>query len=189
MPTLPNVIETRRLTLRPWNEGDAAKLYRYAKDPEVGPAAGWPAHASVEESRQIIHDVLSAHGTYAVVLKETGFPIGSIGVMSPRMHHADVQSGDRELGFWIGKPYWGRGLIPEVVGALLGQCFAGPACHAVWCGYYEGNEKSRRCQEKCGFAFHHVEPNKPVELLDEVRTEVFMRQTREQWLARRGRRG
>ncbi len=109
--------------------------------------------------------------------------------MSPRMHHADVQSGDRELGFWIGKPYWGRGIIPEAVDALLGQCFAGPACHAVWCGYYEGNEKSRRCQEKCGFAFHHVEPNKPVELLGEVRTEVFMRQTREQWLARRGRRG
>jgi len=189
MPTLPNVIETRRLTLRPWNEGDAAKLYRYAKDPEVGPAAGWPAHTSAEESRQIIRDVLSTRGTYAIVPKETGFPVGSIGVMSPRMHHADVQSGDRELGFWIGKPYWGRGIIPEAVDALLGQCFAAPACHAVWCGYYEGNEKSRRCQEKCGFAFHHVEPNSPVELLDEVRTEVFMRQTREQWLARRGQRG
>ena len=115
MPTLPNVIETRRLTLRPWNEGDAARLYRYAKDPEVGPAAGWPAHTSAEESRQIIRDVLSTRGTYAIVLKETGFPVGSIGVMSPRMHHADVQSGDRELGFWIGKPYWGRGLIPEAV--------------------------------------------------------------------------
>ena len=78
MPTLPNVIETRRLTLRPWNGGDAAKLYRYAKDHEVGPAAGWPAHASVEESRQIIRDVLSTRGTYAIVLKEAGFPVAAL---------------------------------------------------------------------------------------------------------------
>ena len=44
------VIETERLILRPWREDDAADLYRYASDPEVGPAAGWAAHTSVEDS-------------------------------------------------------------------------------------------------------------------------------------------
>ena len=34
-------IETERLVLRPWREDDAADLYRFASDPEVGPAAGW----------------------------------------------------------------------------------------------------------------------------------------------------
>lgn len=97
MPTLPNVIETPRLILRPWREGDAAELYRYAKDSEAGPAAGWPVHSSVEESRQIIRNVLSVRDTYAVALRETGLPVDSVGVMSPRMHHADVRSGDREL--------------------------------------------------------------------------------------------
>lgn len=131
MPTLPNVIETPRLILRPWREGDAAELYRYAKDSEAGPAAGWPVHSSVEESRQIIRNVLSVRGTYAVALRETGLPVDSVGVMSPRMHHADVRSGDRELGFWIGEPFWGQGFIPEAVSALLAPCFADPACHAV----------------------------------------------------------
>lgn len=75
------MLETRRLYLRPWEEGDAGSLYKYAKDPEVGPIAGWPVHTSEENSRDIIRIVLSAPETYAVVLKETGEPIGSVGLM------------------------------------------------------------------------------------------------------------
>lgn len=68
-------LETTRLVLRPWDESDAEELYRYAKDPEVGPIAGWPVHTSVQNSREIIRDVLSAPETYAVVLKETSLPV------------------------------------------------------------------------------------------------------------------
>ncbi len=46
------VIHTERLTLRPWRETDAESLFAYASDPDVGPAAGWPPHRSVEESRR-----------------------------------------------------------------------------------------------------------------------------------------
>ena len=72
-------LETERLILRPWTLEDAEELYRYAKNPEVGPAAGWPVHTSVENSREIIQTVLSAQGTFAAVRKETGLPIGSVG--------------------------------------------------------------------------------------------------------------
>ena len=44
-------VETERLILRPWKEDDAESLYKYAKNPEVGPIAGWPVHTSVENSR------------------------------------------------------------------------------------------------------------------------------------------
>lgn len=70
--------ETERLILRPWNEVDAESLYEYAKDPLVGPIAGWPVHTSVENSREIIKNVLSADETYAVCLKEDNRAIGSI---------------------------------------------------------------------------------------------------------------
>ena len=73
--------ETERLILRPWEETDAEECYRYAQDPKVGPIVGWAAHTSVENSREIIKTVLSAPETYAVVLKTTGLPIGSIGLM------------------------------------------------------------------------------------------------------------
>ena len=72
-------LTTDRLILRPWRESDAGILYKYAKDPEIGPAAGWPPHTSVEDSLEVIRTVFSAPETYAVVLKETGEPVGSIG--------------------------------------------------------------------------------------------------------------
>ena len=61
------MLETERLILRPWEESDAEDLFRYASDPEVGPIAGWPVHTSVENSREIIREVLSAPETYAVI--------------------------------------------------------------------------------------------------------------------------
>ena len=87
-------LETERLILRRWNEDDAGDLYEYAADPVVGPIAGWPAHQNAEHSRQVIRDVLSAPETYAVVLKETGLPIGSIG-----LHHNDLAPGEDEAEF------------------------------------------------------------------------------------------
>ena len=74
-------LETSRLILRPWCGSDAQALYRWARDPEVGPSAGWAPHTSVENSREIIRTVLSEKGTFAVLLQGgDGGPIGSVGV-------------------------------------------------------------------------------------------------------------
>ena len=77
-------LQTKRLILRAWKESDAEALYKYARNPNVGPIAGWPPHTSVENSREIIKAVLSTPETYAVVLKETGEAVGSIGIMTAR---------------------------------------------------------------------------------------------------------
>lgn len=53
-------LQTKRLILRPWQESDAEALYKYAQNPNIGPIAGWPPHASLENSREIIKTVLSA---------------------------------------------------------------------------------------------------------------------------------
>ena len=175
-------IQTERLILRPWQESDAESLYEYAKDPDVGPAAGWPAHTSAEESREIIRNVLSADETYAVCLKEDNRAIGSIGLIAPVRAHTECAENELEVGFWIGVPFWGRGLIPEAVRAIQKRAFEDLDCTALWCGYYDGNEKSKRCQQKCGFVYHHTEYDKPCSLLDEKRTEHFSCLTKEQWL-------
>jgi len=177
------ILETKRLFLRPWAESDAEALYQHAKDPAVGPIAGWPVHTGVEYSRQIIREVLSAPETYAVVLKETGLPAGSIGIIAPQASHTDIGPEERELGYWIGAAYWGRGLAPEAVREIQRRCFEDLGCTAVWCGYYEGNLKSKRVQEKCGFRYHHTEKDKPCALMGDIRTEHFTRITKEEWLA------
>ncbi len=112
-------LQTKRLTLRPWEQEDAEELYNYAKDPRVGPVAGWPVHTSVEHSRQIIKEVLSAEETYAVVLKDENAVVGSIGLMLGDKSNLDISEVEGEIGYWIGVPYWGQGLIPEAVFELM----------------------------------------------------------------------
>lgn len=176
-------METARLILRPWQEADAEALFKYASDPAVGPIAGWPPHVSVEYSLEIIHTVFAAPETYAVVLKETGEPVGSAGIMfGDGMHSAAMQEGEAEIGYWIGVPYWGRGLIPEAVRCLIRRCFTELGVSAVWCGYYDGNRQSQRVMEKCGLKYHHAETGN-VSPLGDVRTEHFMRLTLEEWQA------
>ncbi len=175
------IFETERLILRPWEESDAEILYKYAKNPEIGPVAGWPAHTSVEDSREIIKSVLSAPETYAVVLKETGEPVGSIGLMIGKVSTIPLEESDAEIGYWIGQPFWGKGLIPEAVREIMRYGFETLGLAALWCGYFDGNEKSRRVQEKCGFQYHHTKEGVPCTLLDEIRTEHITCITKEQW--------
>lgn len=176
-------LQTKRLILRGWHENDAESLYKYAKNPNIGPIAAWPPHTSIENSREIIKNVLSADETYAVVLKETGEVVGSIGLMMSKneIHSAEMADDECEVGYWIGEPFWGQGLIPEAVRELLRHAFEDLQCAAVWCGYYDGNEKSKRVQEKCEFVYHHTEHNKPVPLLNDFRTEHFTKILYEDW--------
>lgn len=179
--TMSDRLETSRLILRPWHETDAEALYKYAKDPAIGPIAGWPPHTSVENSLEIIRTVFAAPETYAVVLKETGEPVGSAGIMFGNgMHSAAIKNDEAEIGYWIGVPYWGQGLIPEAVQCLLHRCFTDLNLSAVWCGYYDGNRQSYRVMEKCGLTYHHTETGNTSPLGD-IRTEHFMRITAEEW--------
>ena len=159
-------------------EDDAAELYRHAKDAEVGLPAGWIPHTSVENSREIIRTVLSAPETFAVCLKENGKPIGSVG-----FHRNDLAENEDEyeLGYWIGKQFWGRGLIPEASREMLRYAFENLGMNRIWCGYYEGNEKSRRVQEKLGFIYQRTTEGIQVSLLGEIRTGHSSLMTKERW--------
>ena len=174
------MIETERLILRPWQEDDAEALYKYASDPDVGPPAGWPPHTSVENSRDIIRTVLSAMETYAVCLKD-GSPIGSIGLMLKGSTDMTDRDDECELGYWIGKPFWGQGMIPEAARAILCHAFEDLGMRAVWCGYYEGNVKSKRVQEKLGFLYQYTSEGLEVKLLNEIRTGHTNLMTKEHW--------
>ena len=173
--------ETERLILRPWREDDAESLYKYASDPEVGPKAGWPPHTSVEDSRQIIRQVLSVPETYAVCLKESGEAVGSVGLKMGDATDMTDRADECELGYWIGRPFWGQGLIPEASRELLRHAFEEMNMQAVWCGYYDGNTKSRRVQDKLGFVYHHTTEGLEVRLMNEIRTGHVMLMTKETW--------
>lgn len=145
------IIDTSRLILRPWREDDAPALYKYASDPDVGPRAGWPPHKSVEESLEIIRNVFSGEGMWAVELKETGEVIGCVGYLTAEVSNLEIESDQCEVGYWIGKPYWNKGLCTEALRAVEDYCFNVKGFSVLWGDYFPENPASGKVMEKCGF--------------------------------------
>lgn len=144
---------TERLILRHWHEDDAEELFKYASDPKIGMFAGWSAHKEVEDSRNVIKTILSKPWAYAVVLKQIGKPIGCIGIKLCVKGNKTNEVEECEIGYWIGHPYWGYGLIPEAVQELQRYVFEELKMTKIWLSYFEGNTMSKRVQEKCGFRY------------------------------------
>ena len=86
-----------------------------------------------------------------------------------------------ELGYWLGKPFWGRGIVPEAGMELLRRAFEDLGMTKVWCGYYDGNIKSKRAQEKCGFRYQWTCNEVDVPLLNETRIGHVSSITKDQW--------
>ena len=178
-------METKRLILRKWTEEDAENLYKYAKDPDVGPAAGWPPHKSIEESRAVIRDVFNGAECYAICEKENNQAIGAVELKLKGHTDMTDREDECELGYWLGKPFWGRGYMPEAAGEMIRHGFEDLGMNTIWCGYFEGNQKSKRVQEKIGFVYHHTREKVSVPLMKEVRTEHRNIMTKERWMAER----
>lgn len=177
------VLETPRLSLRPFRELDAEDLYAYARDPRVGPIAGWPIHESPEESREIIRTVFSAPNVFALEFRETGRVVGSAGLVG--RHPAGEISGcpDDEIGYALSPVYWGRGLVPEAVEALLQHSFTALGLRRIWCGHYAGNWRSDRVIHKCGFRYRFARTER-TQWDGKIRQSYYFMQTVEEWRER-----
>lgn len=144
-------IETARLILRGWEETDAAALFKYASDPEVGPRAGWPPHKSIGESLEVIRNVFSGEGMWAVELKETSEVIGCVGYLPASASNLEIEEDQCEVGYWIARPYWGLGICTEALRAVVDYCFNVKGFAVLWGDYFPDNPASGRVMEKCGF--------------------------------------
>lgn len=149
-------IETDRLILRAWRESDLEDFYEYAKVDGVGQMCGWAPHQNLEESRKILGFFIADKKTLALELKENGKVIGSIGLEEREVDLGipDELSG-REIGYVLNKEYWGRGLMPEAVKAVIDYCFYQLRFDWLTCGHFDWNHQSRRVVEKCGF--HYIQ--------------------------------
>ena len=159
------MLETERLILRRWEESDAESLFQYAKDPGVGPIAGWPPHQSVEESLDVIRNVFNGQEAYAICLKTDN---KAIGVIELKLNgHTDMTECDDEceLGYWLGKPFWGQGIMPEAAREMLRHAF--------------------EVQEKCGFRYQWTTEGVDVPLMHETRTGHVNLMTKDNWLWRK----
>ena len=148
------IIETERLILRPFEQSDLDDFYEYASVEGVGEMAGWKHHENKEKSQSILDLFITEDKTFAIVLKENNKVIGSLGVEEYGMEQALSEFFDyqgREIGYVLSKDYWGKGLMPEAVKAVIDYLFNVQKLDFLTCGYYEFNNQSKKVQEKCGF--------------------------------------
>lgn len=173
-------LETARLLLTPWREEDAEALYALASDPDIGPMCGWEPHRSVEDSRRIIRDVFSAPEVCAILSRESGTLLGAVGLQPPSEMFPELPATrQRELGYWLGRAYWGHGIMLEAVQALLRYGFGELKLEAVWCSHYDWNRQSRRVIEKCGFRYQFTK--KTTNVMNATHETVFYALKREEW--------
>jgi RimJ/RimL family protein N-acetyltransferase len=147
------ILETKRLILRPWGENDSLDLYEYAKDPRVGPNAGWPVHKDHEDSKKIIKMFIKNNDCLAIVLKNENKVIGSIGLHKRTPDESIKDLNQREIGYVLNPNYWGNEYVPEAVKHLIDYGFEKLALDVIWCGHYNFNNNSKRVVEKCGFNY------------------------------------
>lgn len=152
------VLKTNRLTLRPWRESDLSDFYEYARVDGVGQMAGWLPHRNLEESRTILAHFIE--GKHVFALEYQGKAIGSLGVEEykeknyPEFSHLQ----GREIGYVLSKDYWGQGLMPEAVKAVIQWLFDAEKLDFIMVGHFDWNNQSRRVIEKCGFQYIKTVP-------------------------------
>ena len=147
------VLTTERLTLRPFRESDLNDFYEYASVDGVGQMAGWNPHRNPEESRTILSHFIE--GNHVFALEHKGKVIGSLGIEKYREENYpeldDLQG--REIGYVLSKAYWGQGLMPEAVKAVIAWLFSREKLDFILIGHFDHNMQSKRVIEKCGFKY------------------------------------
>ena len=143
-------LETDRLILRMWTKKDAPALFDYAKDPDVGPNAGWKPHTNTGESRMIIDQLFRCNMTWAIVEKDTGTIVGSIGFEDDK-YRPNISS--KEMGYSLAKSRWGKGYMTEAAKRLVRYAFDELNLDVLMIRTSETNIRSQRVIDKCGFRY------------------------------------
>lgn len=143
-------INTERLKLRRFKLSDLNDFYEYAKNPNVGPNAGWEFHKSKNESILQLTTFIKSKDVWAIELLENAKVIGSVGL------HKDLKRENpksRMIGYVLNQDYWGKGYATEAVKKLIEYSFDTMKLDILSVYHYSFNERSKRVIDKCGFVY------------------------------------
>ena len=152
------VIETERLILRPFTMADAQPMFdNWASDPAVTKYLSWPAHGSVDITEMVMKDWVEGYAdpdryNWAITLKEKGDePIGNISVV-----HVDDHTESVEIGYCMGRAWWGGGIMAEALKAVIDFFMAEVGTNRVYARHDTGNPNSGKVMAKAGMTFEGV---------------------------------
>lgn len=155
----PDRIAGPRLLLRLPEPDDAGPLFqRVARDPEVTRYLLWTPHPDVAATRRVIAERINVSDnerTWAVTLRNSGDVIGLASCRRPVQHSV-------EIGYCLGRRWWGKGLMSETLTILLAALNADPDVYRVWATCSVDNTRSARLMERAGFVLEDRLPRHAV---------------------------
>lgn len=144
-------IETNRLILRQFKKEDNIAMFNnWAADSEVTKYLTWPVHESEEITGMLLDDWIARYANenvynWAIEIKETNELIGNISVVEQKEIINEAQ-----IGYCMGKKFWGQGYMPEAAEAVIKYLFSGTGIERIYAGHDIENAKSGRVMEKIG---------------------------------------
>jgi [ribosomal protein S5]-alanine N-acetyltransferase len=143
-------IKLSRCALRPWRPGDEPSLVRYADDRRVSgnlrDRFPFP-YTAADATAWIAHVVGDGEPPHDFAIVVDGAAVGGIGVELGR----DVFRRSAEIGYWLGHPFWGRGIASEALRAVTDYAFATFDIIRLEAGVFGWNPASARVLEKAGY--------------------------------------
>lgn len=148
-------LRLRSCTLRRWRESDLESLVRHADDPEVAANLrdGFPQPYTAEHAAAWIGRAAHEEPLLDFAIDVGGAAVGGIGIVP----QTDICRRSGEIGYWLGRAFWNRGLATEAVRAVTACAFGELDLARLQCGVLEWNAASMRVLEKCGFVREGVQ--------------------------------
>lgn len=146
---LPTHIPCARSLLRPWRAADRASLIAHIDDIEVARNLRYVPHPyTAADADAWLRDVATdppRAGTYAIEV--AGEAVGAIALE----RGSDIEARSFEVGYWLARRHWGRGIVSEALAAVTAAAFAEPDTIRVFAPVFAWNRASMRVLEKAGY--------------------------------------
>ncbi|MBF0500139.1 MAG: GNAT family N-acetyltransferase [Candidatus Riflebacteria bacterium] len=138
-------------SLRIYSHADAESLAKYADNPKIAENLrdGFPHPYTRKNAIEFIDIAISKNPPTLFAIADSHEAIGGIGLMPKN----DVHRLTAELGYWLGEPFWGRGVVTEAVQAIVTYGFEKLGLLRIFAEPYDSNPASCKVLEKAGFIF------------------------------------
>ena len=146
----PRVIKTRHFTLRPYRESDASSIAAHINDKTIARNLLSVPHPyrladAYDWLRKVRNAARRKNPTWVnFAIEIDGEAVGGIGIFKIEGHKA-------EIGYWLARPYWGRGIMALVVREIAGFAFVELGLRRIYAHVFTFNRASMRVLEKAGF--------------------------------------
>ncbi len=135
--------------LRTWRKDDVESLVKYANNYEIAKNLTnfFPYPYTHEAGRNFIELCLAASPPNRFAIAVKGEAVGGIGIHL----QTDIYSKNAELGYWLGQPFWGKGIVTAAVKQMIAYGFAHFDIHRIFARPFGTNIASQKVLEKAGF--------------------------------------